>query len=351
MFFQVDADMVPIQTMKWLDGSLRLLDQRVLPAEESYIECGDIESLAEAIRTLAVRGAPAIGIAAAFGAVIAALTSDPGDGFEDAFHSKIDILEGTRPTAVNLFHCLDIQRDTFRSNPGKENGVQALLESALGMLQSDLEASRRMGCFGADLLKNGSTVLTHCNAGGLATAGLGTALAVIYEAWDRNLLKKVYADETRPLLQGARLTSWELSRAGIPVDVLPDSAAASLLRQGEIDAVIVGSDRIAANGDAANKIGTYPLALAASASGVPFYVVAPLSTFDILTSCGSEIEIEQRGRDELAAFGGIKLLPEAAGVWNPAFDVTPAQLITAIICEKGVLFSPDTESVRSILRK
>lgn len=341
--------MIPLPTMQWMDGFLRLLDQRKLPSEETYIDCRDVDSLAEAIRSLAVRGAPAIGIAAAFGAVIAALTSDPGEEFNDAFHSKINILEGTRPTAVNLFHCLEIQRDTFSRNPDRENAVRSLLESAHEMMRSDLESSRRMGCLGADLLESGSTVLTHCNAGGLATAGLGTALAVIYEAWDRNLLRKVYADETRPLLQGARLTSWELSRAGIPVDVLPDSAAASLLRTGEVDAVIVGSDRIAANGDAANKIGTYPLALAAKEHGIPFYVVAPLSTFDISTSCGDEIEIEHRGRDELAALGGRKLLPEAAGVWNPAFDVTPALLITAIICESGVLFSPDTESVQSAL--
>ncbi len=341
--------MIPLPTMQWMDGFLRLLDQRQLPSEETYIDCGDIDSLAEAIRTLAVRGAPAIGIAAAFGAVIAALTAAPGQEYDDAFYSKIEILEGTRPTAVNLFHCLEIQRDIFRRNPGRENAVRALLESAQDMMQSDLEASRRMGCFGADLLDKGSIILTHCNAGGLATAGLGTALAVIYEAWDRNLLSKVYADETRPLLQGARLTAWELSRAGIPVDVLPDSAAAPLLRNGEVDAVIVGSDRIAANGDVANKIGTYQLALAAQAHSVPFYVVAPLSTFDVSTSQGSEIEIEQRGRDELACLGGRRLLPEAAGVWNPAFDVTPAPLITAIICEEGVLFSPDTESIKSVL--
>ena len=349
MSCQAETDMVPLPTMQWMDGFLRLLDQRQLPSEEIYIDCGDIDSLAEAIRTLAVRGAPAIGIAAAFGAVIAALTSGPGEEFDDAFHSKIEILEGTRPTAVNLFHCLLIQKDIFRRNPGRENAVRALLKSAHEMMQSDLQASRRMGRFGADLLQSGSIVLTHCNAGGLATAGLGTALAVIYEAWDRNILTKVYADETRPLLQGARLTAWELSRAGIPVDVIPDSAAAALLRKGEVDAVLVGSDRIAANGDAANKIGTYQLALAAKAHGVPFYVVAPLSTFDVFTSRGSEIEIEQRSRDELACLGGRKLLPDAAGVWNPAFDVTPAPLITAIICEEGVLFSPDTESIKSAL--
>jgi methylthioribose-1-phosphate isomerase len=334
-----------------MDGFLRLLDQRKLPSEETYIDCKDIDTLADAIKSLAVRGAPAIGIAAAFGAVIAAITSDPGRAFEADFHSKLDILEGTRPTAVNLFNCLEIQRDVFRMSSVRENAVRDLLKSARDMVRDDLEASRRMGRFGADLLKKGSTVLTHCNAGGLATAGLGTALAVIYEAWDRGLIKKVYADETRPLLQGARLTSWELSRAGIPVDVLPDSAAASLLRKGEIDAIIVGSDRIAVNGDAANKIGTYPLALAASAHCVPFYVVAPLSTFDFSTECGSEIEIEQRDRNELATLGGRKLLPEGVGVWNPAFDVTPALLITAIICEKGVLFSPDDEKVLSVAGK
>ena len=343
--------MVPLPTLQWMDGFLRLLDQRKLPSEETYIDCKDIDTLAEAIKTLAVRGAPAIGIAAAFGAVIAAMTPVPGEELDETFYSKLDILEGTRPTAVNLFHCLEIQKDVFRRNPGRENAVRALLKSARDMVRDDLEASRRMGRFGADLLKSDSTVLTHCNAGGLATAGLGTALAVIYEAWDRGILKKVYADETRPLLQGARLTSWELSRAGIPVDVLPDSAAASLLREGKINAVIVGSDRIACNGDAANKIGTYPLALAASAHGVPFYVVAPLSTFDFSTECGSEIEIEQRDRNELATLGGRKLLPECVGVWNPAFDVTPALLITAIICEKGVLFSPDDEKVLSVAGK
>jgi methylthioribose-1-phosphate isomerase len=344
----MDPEMIPLPTLEWKGDSLRLLDQRKLPAEESYIECGNVDSLAEAIRTLAVRGAPAIGIAAAYGAVIAAMTSDPGEGFDSAFHSKIDILAGTRPTAVNLFHCLEIQKSVFREFQERDDVISALLESADDMMNSDLEASRLMGCYGADLLHNGSKVLTHCNAGGLATAGLGTALAVIYEAWERKLLKKVYADETRPLLQGARLTSWELSRAGIPVDVIPDSAAASLLGSGKVDAVIVGSDRIAANGDVANKIGTYSVALAASAHGIPFYVAAPVSTFDPETPNGDGIEIEQRQRSELAALGGRQLLPEAAGVWNPAFDVTPASLVTAIICEKGVLHSPDERSILSV---
>lgn len=342
--------MDPLPTLRWIGDSLRLLDQRELPVNEAYIECRDVDSLAGAIRSLAVRGAPAIGIAAAYGAVLAAITTDSGPGFKEGFLAKLDILSGTRPTAVNLFHCIEIQHEVFRKTVTREESIQALLESADNLLGEDLDASRSMGCFGADLLEPDSTVLTHCNAGGLATAGLGTALAVIYEAWDRGLIRKVYADETRPLLQGARLTSWELIRAGIPVDVLPDSAAASLIRDGRIDAVIVGSDRIAANGDIANKIGTYSLALAASKHGVPFYVAAPLSTFDQATDTGAEIIIEQRSRAELSTFGDRELLPPEAGFWNPAFDVTPAELITAIICEKGVVSpvcSRTVENVRS----
>lgn len=341
--------MDPLPTLKWTGDSLRLLDQRELPGSEVYIDCRDIESLVSAIRTLAVRGAPAIGIAAAYGAVLAAITTDSGPGFREGFKAKLNKLAGTRPTAVNLFHCIEIQQDVFRKTISREDAIEALLESADNLLVEDLDASRSIGRLGAELLKPDSAVLTHCNAGGLATAGLGTALAVIYEAWDRGLLRKVYADETRPLLQGARLTSWELARTGIPVDVLPDSAAASLIRDGRIDAVIVGSDRIAANGDIANKIGTYPLALAASEHGVPFYVAAPLSTFDPSTKTGAEIVIEQRSRAELSSFGERQLLPESAGYWNPAFDVTPAALITAIICEKGVVSPPYGKTVRSIL--
>ena len=341
--------MDPLPTLKWMGDSLRLLDQRELPGNEVYIDCRDVDSLASAIRTLAVRGAPAIGIAAAYGAVLAAITTDSGPGFREGFLAKLDKLAGTRPTAVNLFHCIEIQQEVFRKTATREEAIEALLGSADDLLGADLDASRSIGCLGAELLKPDSTVLTHCNAGGLATAGLGTALAVIYEAWDRGLISKVYADETRPLLQGARLTSWELIRTGIPVDVLPDSAAASLIRDGRIDAVIVGSDRIAANGDIANKIGTYPLALAASKHGVPFYVAAPLSTFDPATNTGAEIIIEQRSRAELSSFGERQLLPEEAGYWNPAFDVTPATLITAIICEKGVLSPPCGKTVRNML--
>lgn len=341
--------MEPLPTLEWRDGFLRLLDQRQLPGTEAYIDCRDVATLAEAIRTLAVRGAPAIGIAAAYGCVIASREARQGTGYREEFLSLLETLEGTRPTAVNLFHCIREQRNVFENTFKDGSHVEALLESAHGMREEDLQASLAMGRHGADLLPGDCTLLTHCNAGGLATAGLGTALAVIYEASDRGLLRKVYADETRPLLQGARLTSWELSRAGIPVDVLPDSAAASLLRSGAVDAVVVGSDRVAANGDAANKIGTYSVALAARAHDVPFYVVAPLSTFDPGTTSGEDIVIEQRSRDELARLGGRQLLPEAARVWNPAFDVTPARLITALVCEKGVIPSPDRASVESML--
>jgi len=339
----------PLPTLEWKDGCLVLLDQRRLPETEEYIHCRDIDTLADAIRTLAVRGAPAIGIAAAYGCVIAAMNTAPGPDREELFMEKLSVLEGTRPTAVNLFHCISEQRRVFCSAGAGDDPVQALLSSAHRMRNDDLEASRAMGRFGAGLLCDGARVLTHCNAGGLATAGLGTALAVIYEAWERGRLNRVYADETRPLLQGARLTSWELTRAGIPVEVLPDSAAASLMRTGVVDAVVVGSDRVAANGDAANKIGTYPLALAARRHDVPFYVVAPLSTFDPGTGDGDDIVIEQRGREELAHMGNRMLLPPGAGTWNPAFDVTPASLITALICERGIIDDPGPGSVRSML--
>ncbi len=332
--------MKPVPTLKWCENHLQLLDQRLLPAEEIFIQCKSVKDLAHAIKTLAVRGAPAIGIAAAYGAVTAALETSDTANFQEECNALLDVLASTRPTAVNLFHCLDIQRQILFSSPTKEIAIERLLTRAHELFEEDLEASKAMGRFGADLLPEGCTVLTHCNAGGLATSGLGTALSVIYEAHSRGILKQVFADETRPLLQGARLTAWELHRVGIPVKVLPDSAAASLLRTGEVDAVITGADRVAMNGDSANKIGTYPLALAAHESGVPFYIVAPTSTFDPKSATGFSIEIEERGREELAEMGTRKILPDGVRVFNPAFDVTPVKLITSIICEKGVISAP-----------
>ena len=275
-----------------------------------------------------------------YGAVIAAMETPQSKDFSENCCDLLDTLASTRPTAVNLFHCLDIQRKILLSSPSRDVAVHRLLRSAHRLFEEDLEASRAMGRFGADLLPKGCTVLTHCNAGGLATAGLGTALSVMYEAHSRGILSGVYADETRPLLQGARLTSWELQKAGIPVKVLPDSAAASLLLSGAVDAVITGADRVAMNGDSANKIGTYPLALAAFEAGVPFYIVAPVSTFDPLTPDGTTIDIEERGREELSIMGNRQLLPPGVMVYNPAFDVTPVRFITSIICERGVISSP-----------
>jgi methylthioribose-1-phosphate isomerase len=332
----------PVPTIEWREDHLVLLDQRLLPQEEVFISCRSTGVVADAIKTLAVRGAPAIGIAAAFGAVVAAIETPWSTGFFDQCSSLLDVLEATRPTAVNLFHCLDIQRNILFSSTSKPEAVELMLNSAHKLFNKDLEASRTMGRLGADLLPDRCTVLTHCNAGGLATAGLGTALSVIYEAHSRGILSSVYADETRPLLQGARLTSWELQNAGIPVKVLPDSAAASLLGSGRVDAVITGADRIAMNGDSANKIGTYPLALAAREAGVPFYIVAPVSTFDPLSPDGTSIRIEERGREELAVFGDRKTIPDGVGVYNPAFDITPVKLITAIVCERGVIRAPET---------
>ena len=327
----------PIPTMAWTGEGLRLLDQRKLPEREEYLDCADVGSLAEAIRTLAVRGAPAIGLAAAYGAVLASMEAEQGDGFQPAFQRGLDTLASTRPTAVNLFSCLALQAELARGSRGGRELEEALLRNADRLFEEDLQASRRMGALGADLLGEASTVLTHCNAGGLATSGLGTALAVVYEAADRGILKMVYADETRPLLQGSRLTAWELTHAGIPVTVQPDSAAATILRTGRIDAVFVGADRIAANGDVANKIGTYPLALAAREAGVPFYVVAPVTTLDPNTAHGGDIRIEQRGSDELEEFGGRRIAPDTASFYNPAFDVTPWNLVRAIVTDKGLL--------------
>jgi methylthioribose-1-phosphate isomerase len=327
--------------MEWRTDRLRLLDQRKLPSQEVYLDCTTVSELAFAIRTLAVRGAPAIGIAAAYGAILAMQEAGEGSGYRERCAGMLDQLAATRPTAVNLFNCLDIQRSIVKNCVSRSSCIKQLEQSADRLFREDLDASREMGRLGADLLPDQCTVLTHCNAGGLATAGLGTALAVIYEAHERGKLRLVYADETRPLLQGARLTSWELTRAGVPVRVIPDSAAASLIRSGEVDAVITGADRIAVNGDSANKIGTYSLALAASAARIPFYIVAPVSTFDNDSPDGSYIVIEERDREELASLGGKQLLPEGVGVFNPAFDVTPAGLITAIVCERGVIRAPD----------
>ncbi len=338
----------PVETVRWASGAVRILDQRALPGSVEYLDCRTVSELAHAIRTLAVRGAPAIGIAAAYGAALAALSACPGPGFAVEVEAGMDLLEATRPTAVNLSRALASQRAVFR-DPGNSGMIfEALLANADSILAADLEASRLMGRHGASLLGPGSRLLTHCNAGALATGGLGTALAVFYEAWDRGLLTSAFADETRPLLQGSRLTAWELARAGIPVTVLPDSAAAGLLASGAVDAVFTGADRIACNGDVANKLGTYPLALAAREAGIPFYVVAPLSTFDPWTPDGPAIPIEQRDGGEVTSLGGCRTAPAGVSVYNPAFDVTPARLVSAYVCELGAMRGSPNDAMRAL---
>jgi len=348
------------QTVKWIgqcDGVLELIDQRLLPREFAMLSIGDIEQLHEAIRTLAVRGAPAIGVAAAYGPVLALQKLDAGataaQGLERILEA-CDFLATSRPTAVNLFWALDRIR-----TKAQEVGVSpqatlpklhaVLLTEARAIHEEDVEMCRQIGRHGEAFIADGSGVLTHCNAGALATAGEGTALSVMFEAQRKGRKFKVYADETRPLLQGARLTAWELQQAGIDVTVICDNMAGWLMKQGKIDAVITGADRIAANGDAANKIGTYSLSILARQHGIPFYIAAPSSTFDLNLAGGAEIPIEQRAPEEVVHFAGIPTAPDGIAVYNPAFDVTDAQNITAIITERGVIDTLTTESIRKLL--
>jgi methylthioribose-1-phosphate isomerase len=328
-----------VQSVRWSDDAraIRILDQRELPASEIFRDLTTIDEVYEAIATLAVRGAPAIGIAGAMG-VSLALSGNETDR-ENAVLRALDAgsrLKSARPTGVNLAWAVDrVLGAALRcKEPNRMYGV--VREEATRILDEDRAMCRQIGEHGASLIPEGARVLTHCNTGALATGGIGTALAAIYTAAEQGKRVQVYADETRPLLQGARLTAWELGRAGIPVTVLVDSAAASLMAEGEVDLVIVGADRIATNGDAANKIGTYALAIAARHHGIPFYVAAPTSTFDAATKSGNEILIEQRHSDEVRG----RSAPSDAAVYNPAFDVTPAALITAIVNEHGVHRAP-----------
>jgi methylthioribose-1-phosphate isomerase len=329
-----------IQPVTWSpDGhGVRILDQRELPEREVYRDLRTVDEVYDAILTLAVRGAPAIGIAAAMGVTLA-LDGTELDRFEVGakVRNAAARIGGARPTAVNLSWALGRVGRAIVEHRGDPSSLHAsLIDEATRILVEDRAMCRAIGEHGAQLIRDGARVLTHCNAGALATGGLGTALAAIYVAAEQGKRVEVYSDETRPLLQGSRLTAWELTRAGIPVTVLIDSAAASLMRDGEIDLVIVGADRIAANGDTANKIGTYPLAIAAKHHGIPFYVAAPASTFDPATKTGEGILIEQRHADEVCATFGARTAPEGASVYNPAFDVTPARLITAIISDRGI---------------
>ncbi len=327
---------MPVATLAWKDGGLDIIDQRLLPLTEKHLLLTTVPEVCEAIETLAVRGAPAIGVAAAYGVVVAA-----GER-EDEAHVRAAIarLRKTRPTAVNLFNVLDRMERAVGDAFASGDPAGRLLELARAVHEEDLRICRALSVHGAELLSDGDTVLTHCNAGGLATSGWGTALGVVYAAVEQGKRIRVYADETRPLLQGARLTAWELHRNGVPVTVICDNMAAAVMRTGVINHVITGADRIAANGDTANKIGTYGLSIIARAHGVPFYIAAPLTSFDFGIATGAEIPIEERKDSEIHTIGGVRLAPEGVSFFNPSFDVTPSENISAIISEKGVARNP-----------
>ncbi len=325
-----------VETIEWTDRGVVMIDQTKLPREQVFVTCRTYEEVAEAIRSMVIRGAPAIGVAAAMGV---ALGAQQGADFE----TVCTTLAATRPTAVNLFWAIDRMR---RVN-ALGGGVPRLIAEAKLVREEDIAICRAIGKNGATLVPDQKTVLTHCNAGALATAGYGTALGVIRAAWESGKKIDVFADETRPFLQGSRLTAWELQQDGIPTSIITDNMAGHFLRSGRIGCVVVGADRIAANGDVANKIGTYPLAVLAKENGVPFYVAAPVSTFDLTLADGEQIPIEQRASGEVTHVFGVPIAPENIGVQNPAFDVTPARYITAIITERGVVRPPFEQSLRA----
>jgi methylthioribose-1-phosphate isomerase len=345
-----------IKTIEWTDEGIRMLDQRLLPTEEKYLMLRSYEEVAEAIKKMVVRGAPAIGVSAAMGLAIGAKQSVGTSvaDLEDDFDYMCKVMSETRPTAVNLFWAIERMRETFRREKARTQDQEEikvrLVEEALKIFHEDIEANRALGRFGAELLSDGDTVLTHCNAGALATAGdYGTALGVVRGAIDAGKRIAVIADETRPFLQGLRLTAWELAQDNIPVTVITDNMAGHIMKSGKVNAVVVGADRIAANGDAANKIGTYMVAVLARKHDIPFYVAAPVSTLDLSLKSGEEIPIEERNRKEVTHIKEIQLAPDGVGVQNPAFDVTPNELITAIITDKGVARAPYVSSLRKLV--
>jgi methylthioribose-1-phosphate isomerase len=337
-----------IETMRWREGCVELVDQTLLPSELIYKDCRNVEEIAEAIESLRVRGAPAIGIAGAFGVVLGAeeIREEKQEVFLQELEKKFERLAATRPTAVNLFWALGRMRRVLeqRRTGSVEEIRRCLLEEALKIQEEDKAICRKMGFNGAELIEDGMTVLTHCHAGGLATADFGTALGVIYAAKQQGKKVRVFADETRPLLQGARLTAWELMQNGIEVTLISDSMAAWVMSRGTIDCVLVGADRVARNGDVANKIGTYGVAISARAHGIPFYVAAPFSTIDRNLPGGEDIPIEERSPEEITSLAGRRIAPESVHVYNPAFDVTPHTYVTAIVSEMGIARAPYAEA-------
>ncbi len=344
-----------IKTLEWTDEGVVMIDQRLLPTEEAYPVFKTYEEVAAAIKDMVVRGAPAIGVAAAMGVALGArniVTNDAAQ-FDQQFQLICDVLAGTRPTAVNLFWAIERMR-TLYDKLKSENLSFAeicvrLIDEAKRMHDEDVAINKAMGANGAALIPDGATVLTHCNAGALATAGYGTALGVIRAAVEAGKKVAVYADETRPFLQGARLTAWELHKDNIPVTLITDNMAGHFMKAGKLDCVIVGADRIAANGDVANKIGTYSVAVLAKENNIPFYVAAPISTIDLNTKTGDDIPIEERPQSEVTHVKGAQLSPEGITIANPAFDVTPHRYVTAIITERGVARAPYEESLQKLV--
>ena len=344
------SDAETLRPCRWTGDALALLDQRALPERVGWLECADAGAVARAIREMAVRGAPAIGISAAYGVVLAARRAwkeHPGR-WREAMEDDLALLASARPTAVNLAWALERMR-AVAARRVSGDPVEALLREAHAIHEADIAANRRMGGLGANLIDGRCDVLTHCNTGSLATGGYGTALGVIRSAWRQGKVESVYADETRPWLQGARLTAWELVRDGIPVRLLADGAASFLLGRGAVGWVVVGADRVAANGDVANKIGTYALAVSARHHGVGFMVVAPSSTIDPDCPNGDAIPIEERAPSELLELGARRVAAPGAGAWNPVFDITPAALVDALVTERGVLLRPDRTRIRELL--
>ena len=339
-----------LETIEWTPQGVVMLDQTLLPSQTVFVTCTDYVEVANAIKTMIIRGAPAIGVAAAMGVAIGVQKSSDPDA---DFSTICDTLAATRPTAVNLFWGIERMKRLYTGLSGQpiEAKRQRLIEEAIRVREEDIAICKEIGRHGAPLVPDNKTVLTHCNAGALATAGYGTALGVIRAAWESGKKIDVFADETRPFLQGARLTAWELMQDGIPTTLITDNMAGHFLKSGRIGCVVVGADRIAANGDVANKIGTYSVAVLAKENGVPFYVAAPISTLDLTLTDGSQIPIEERAAIEVTSVFGVPVAPEGVNVCNPAFDVTPNRYVTGIITENGVAVAPFTESLRALAGK
>jgi len=341
-----------IETLRWAEDHLEMIDQRILPTDFQYISYNSAVSVADGIRSMVVRGAPAIGCAAAYGVALEALNLQDAsmDEFSKGMEQAFKILLQSRPTAINLFWAVDRMRSKMNENISltPKEIVNILLSEAHEILSEDITINRKMGSFGAELLPDGARVLTHCNAGALATAGHGTALGVIRSAVEAGKKISVIADETRPFLQGARLTAWEMVQEDIPITLISDNMSGHLMSHGEVDAIIVGTDRVAGNGDVANKIGTYMVAVLSKRHNIPFYVACPLSTIDRSILSGSDIPIEERPSDEVTGYRDYQWAAEGVSVRNPAFDVTPADLVTGLITEKGVILSPTTEKINHL---